>query len=504
MIISTMRAQTSLFIEPDIVSILARLQSSLTREDTRVFLVGGFIRDGLLKEVSYDIDLAVSGDAIQLARETADLVAGRFILLHENYQIARVVLTRNERRWHLDLATLRGSINEDLAKRDFTINAIAVDLSKLEAHLSLEDLIDPLNGIGDLQEKRIRATGDMIFREDPVRLLRALRLAAEYGFTIEPQTESLIERDGFLINNVSGERIREELGRILETDRATRSLREMDRLGLLDHLIPELTGCRGVTQPKEHYWNVFDHSIETVAAVERLLAELETREGFLASFNFCDELAGHLKQKAGSGMTRKALMKMAALLHDIAKPQTRSYDEGKERIRFLGHAQQGAAIAENVLERFRFSSREKEIVTRIIDQHLRPGHLSNAPQFPTPRAVYRYFRDNPDVGMDTLFISLADHLATRGPTVDNEGWQTHLRVTEHMLSQWLGEEGMASSPKLIDGNTLMDELGITPGPLVGKLLESVREAQAAGDVVTEKDALDLARKELDKTYANQR
>ncbi|MFO8101552.1 MAG: HD domain-containing protein [Dehalococcoidia bacterium] len=499
-----MQTKTNLFVESSVVSILTRLQPFSASRNIRPFLVGGYVRDAICGKMSHDIDLVISHDVIDTARAAADFLSGRFVLLDELHQVARVVLMQNDQRWYIDFAASRGSIEEDLRERDFTIDAIAIELAELEAGWNQVECIDPLDGIGDLERKLIRAASESIFHDDPARLLRSFRLAAEFGFSIEPQTETLIERDSELITRVSGERIREELGRILQTDQATPSLRQMDRLGFLDSLIPELSVCRGVEQPKEHFWDVFDHSIETVAATERLLAALKSGDELLDSFAFSAELAEHFEQKAGGGLTRKALLKLAALLHDVAKPQTKSFDEEKGKMRFLGHAQQGAAIAGTIMERFRFSSREKEMVTRIIDQHLRPGHLSNAPEPPTSRAIYRYFRDNSDTGIDILFLSLADHLATRGPSFEWEGWQEHVEVTRQMLAGWFDEEAVISPPKLIDGHILIEKLGISPGPEIGRLLETVREAQASGEINTEEDALDFARKEFDKKHANQR
>ncbi|MCP4685146.1 MAG: CCA tRNA nucleotidyltransferase, partial [bacterium] len=168
-------------------------------------------------------------------------------------------------------ATIRGSIEDDLRKRDFTVDAIAMKLEHLAAGWNRVDLIDPLDGVGDLERKLIRVASDSAFLDDPARLMRAFRLATELDFSIDSRTEDLIQRDNGAITSVSGERIREELGRILETKNATNSIRHLDQLGFLDLLIPELSVSKGVEQPKEHYWNVFEHSIETVAAVERLL-----------------------------------------------------------------------------------------------------------------------------------------------------------------------------------------------------------------------------------------
>jgi len=517
MVITSM--QSNMFAGAGAAAILARLRAFLSPQDIGCYLVGGYIRDGLLGRASHDIDLTVAGDAVGLARQVADAFEARFVLLDEIHQVARVVLLRHEERWYLDFATTRGTIEEDLAKRDFTIDAIAMELDQplnglplgwprgvrgqLEAGWNPVQLIDPLDGLADLERRLIRIAGNSAFIDDPARLLRAFRLATELDFSIDSETEAIIERDRELIKDVSAERVRDELGRIMETGRAAGSLRYLDQLGLLDLILPELATSRGVEQPKEHYWNVFDHSLEAVAGVERLLVAL-TREGdLLDSLTFSLDLADHFGKEVAGGRTRRGLIKLAALLHDVAKPQTKRIDENG-RMRFLGHSQQGASITDSIMERLRFSSREKRMVTKMIEQHLRPGHLSNSDEMPTRRAIYRYFRDTADVGIDTLFLSLTDHLATRGPAIEMKDWQRHVEVTRYMLARWFEEEATVSPPRLINGHDLIDRFGLVPGPEIGVILETVREAQASGEIATKEEALDFVRKEVGKNDATKR
>jgi poly(A) polymerase len=178
----------------------------------------------------------------------------------------------------------------------------------------------------------------------------------------------------------------------------------------------------------------------------------------------------------------------------MAKPQTKAIEAGG-RIRFLGHAQEGAVTATNTLERLRFSVKEIRFLELLIRHHLRPGQMSQQ-ELPTRRAIYRYFRDTGEAGIDILFLSLADHLATRGPDLDRAHWQEHTGVVRYVLEQHSPEE--PRSPKLVDGHDIMNIFGISPGPQVGKLLEVVREAQAAGEVTTREAALVLIKQLLEK------
>ncbi len=503
MVTSNMQTTARLYTSEGSADFLKRLKAFFDSCGIEGYIVGGFVRDGLLGKTSYDIDLTVNGDALNIARNIADAFRAKFVPLDEIHQIARVIFLNHEKQWHLDFAAMRGSIEDDLSKRDFTINSIAVPLSQLESGWNEIDIIDPLDGIGDLERKVVQAASDQALLDDPARILRAFRLSSKLGFEITSSTESLIQRDSDSILSVSGERIREELGHILETNHTTGALRHMDRLGLLDILFPELSVLRGVEQPKEHYWNVFEHSMETVAAIEQLLEALDEENDLLHTLGYRADMADYLGAKSGSGLTRRALVRLAALLHDIAKPQTKAIHENG-KMRFLGHAQEGAVIADSILERFRFSSKERQFVTGIIDQHLRPGHLSNAPQLPTKRAIYRYFRDTGDIGIDTLFLSLADHLATRGPELEMEGWLEHVAVTQYMLSKWFEDQAIVSPPKLINGKVLIEKFGLTPGPEIGGLLELVAESQVSGEITTEAEAFDFVKKELDKNHEKQR
>ncbi len=483
--------QTKSFLTTaEAASLLRKLKDFLSRRGVEFYLVGGWVRDGLLGRSSQDIDLAVSGEAESLAREVAQEFRGKFVLLDEVNQVARVVF-RGEKLWYLDFATLRGSIEEDLLRRDFTANAIAL---RPQDFLSGKIRpIDPLDGQGDLQHKLIRATSRSVFREDPGRLLRAVRLAAELGFEVEEKTADLLRQERELIRQVAGERIHDELVKLLQVPNSARWLYELDRLGLLGLLFPALMEGRGVEQPPEHAFDVFEHQLQTVAAVERLLQSLNSADGLLEDFPLASKFKDHFREQI-SGHPRLILLKLAALLHDVAKPRTKTLENG--RIRFLGHAKEGAKLASAMLEHLRFSSKERKLVSKLIEHHLRPGQLANSEKPPTHRAIYRYFRDLAEVAIDTIFLNLADHLATRGPLLDHEGWRRHLTGTQYILARRLEEESRVVPPKLISGHDLIAQFGLQPGPRIGKLLELVREAQAEGKVRTKEEALDLVRKEL--------
>jgi poly(A) polymerase len=455
--------------------------------------VGGWVRDRLLGRDTDDIDLAVQADGLDIAEKLALALGGKYVPLDEVNRIGRIVLHDTDStakgQWTVDIATFRDNIDIDLARRDFTIDAMAIELSDSNKGIS-GGLIDPFYGQADLEHRVIRAVSGAVFSSDPVRLLRAVRLAVLLGFTIEPETESMIMRDAYLISQVAGERVREEILLLLSSPGSGSCLEYLDKLHLLSTLFPELELSRGSSQPSEHYWDVLHHSLKTVAALDYLLRQGKWEyagKDILTEVPWSDELQSYFEGEVGHGSNRLALTRLAALFHDIAKPKTRTVEPGG-RVRFLGHADEGATMATDILERLRFSTREARFVETLVKYHLRPTQMG-LPEMPTNRAIYRYYRDTGEAAVGVLFLSLADHLATRGPTLDYVNWKMHTQTVAHVLSQ--RPEGKKRPVRLIDGYDIMTILGLGPGPLVGELLELVQEAQAAGEVTTKDEALKL-------------
>jgi poly(A) polymerase len=512
----------------NLAATLAKISHLLDNQKKQGYIVGGFIRDWLLGRKTNDIDIAVSGDAVTIAREVVGEIGGKFVLLDDVNEVARVVVTEGKQttgishnqeshgaEWHFDFSPFTGDIETDLARRDFTINAMALELSQFvtaskatkmssrkstsllaEKRSSLK-LIDPFSGKEDLRDKMVRGVSEQIFEADAARLLRAVRLAAELDFTIEPDTESFIRRYSQAVTAVPGERVREELLRLLTLPRAAYYLRYLDTLGLLLALIPELADGKGVEQPTAHFWDVFDHSLQTVAAIEFLIRESEweySNDAMLSTAPWSDMIEKHLSEEVSSGSNHKVLLKFAGLFHDIAKPMTKSIDD-TGRARFLGQPNHGAVVTADILERLRFSNREIRLVESLVYYHLRPVQMANE-EFPTQRAIYRYFRDAGEAGIDILFLALADYLATRGPLVSMEEWKRHCKLINYILAEHDKQQAKILPVKLIDGHDIMDALGLAPGPLVGELLAMVKEAHISGELNTREEALALVRREL--------
>ena len=455
-------------------------------------VVGGFLRDALMGRVTSDLDLAVSGDALALARRLADALNGTYVELDEPRNIARVVAHHENETWTIDVASIQGDLHQDLARRDFTIDAMSVPLAAMLEETWPSLVLNPFDGRNDLERRRVRAVSTGVFQEDGIRLLRAVRLSAQLGFAIEPGTRELVQRDASALEGVAGERIRDELLAILASGSALQYVHLLDELGLLTRIFPELEECRGVQQPKEHYWDVLTHNIETVGMAEGLLARDLEPDWALQMVPWTTDMDAYFKGMMTDGHTRGTLLKLAGLLHDVAKPATRmETPEGK--IRFLGHHTDGAAMAGTALERLRLSNRGIALVQAQIEHHLRPAQMSHDDDLATPRAVFRYFRSAGDAAFDTLYLNLADYLAARGPYLEPDEWAAYTNKVRHILETGLDQRDQApSAPRLVDGKALMAEFGLPPGPLVGRLLDAIQEGQATGEVDTMDGAITIA------------
>ena len=487
-------------VKPETITLLKKVNDIVSSKNIESYLAGGFVRDILLGRETADIDVTVAGDAREVAESISKILGGRYVLLDDTNKIARVIhfskqQSSTETSCVLDYSSFSETIEKDLARRDFTIDAMAIALGQFTKDYTNAEIIDPFNGRKDLDRRMIRAVSERIFTEDPVRLLRAVRLAGELGFHIDQDTETLVKRDAQLLAVVPGERTREELLRLLTLQEAGKILRYLDELKLMTAIIPELEESRGLEQPKEHHWDVLEHSFATVSALEFLLGDGGwefSREDIPASDLRSDEIYKHLNQEVSSGSTRKSLLKLSALLHDVGKPGTKSVDEtGKTR--FLGHSKEGASLITERLEKLRFSSREIKLIETEIVHHMRPTQLSQE-GMPSDRAVYRYYRDTGQAGLDILFLNLADHLATRGPDLEITNWQYHLELVQYLFGKYFEKENVINPPKIVDGYDIMKSFGLSPGPRIGELLDAVKEAQASGEITDREQAIAYIRK----------
>ncbi|MBI3010942.1 MAG: HD domain-containing protein [Candidatus Omnitrophica bacterium] len=482
-----------------LIDTLTQVQGILQSRGIPAYLVGGLLRDQLLgRPLRYlNVDLALPAEALSISRAIAGGLGGAFVPLDEDAGSARVVVTVDGGRIELDLSDFRGAtLAEDLGHRDFTVNALAIALTDwLRAPHSPQPLIDPLEGRRALQRKELQACFPGTFEHDPVRILRAFRFAAQLEFTLAPSLPPLMASALPLLTKVSGERIRDELIAVFETDRAHVAIQALNQLGGLDALFPELIAGRGMEQGGFHHLDVLDHQIETVAQADRFLSDFA---------EFSEPLRGPLsaycREEFVERRSRKSLIKLAGLLHDVGKPARRTVEADGE-IWFLGHEETGAELVRGVAERLRLSNREADMVRQLVLHHLRPGFLSREPHL-TRRAVYRFFKVLGDDGPGCLLTWWADRMATRGSRSRLDQIEQQRGRLEELLSAYFFTADEIVTPlRLVDGHALMETLRVQPGPLIGELLGAIEEAQAEGRIRTRDEALTLARAHLEQRKA---
>jgi len=461
---------------------LKTIQSLAAKKKVAVYLVGGFVRDCLLNRPCMDFDFAVERDAIKLARQFSKAIKGAFVLLDEEHGCARVVKKHGETIQTFDFADFRAkTLKGDLAHRDFTANALAVDLKMLSAGSEMERaLIAAPAARRDLWSKTIRMTSAKAFKEDPLRLLRAFSVRAQLDFKIEPQTLARIKKDKNLLRHVSAERIREELFKILATEQAGQILSEMDKIKLLEEVIPQVTVMYNVTQGGYHHLNVWKHSLEAVTQLDGVFKEFQNDAPVQAYLD--EEFGGH---------KRYAIIKLAMLLHDIGKPQTRKKE--KDRFSFHGHEHVGRDISRNVAKLLKLSTSERYMVEDMVRWHLRPGYLGDF-KVPSERAVFRYFRDAKDEAASILLLSIADQRATRGPLSTTEDLHHHVKTCKMLIEKFFEKKSEKPVVRLITGHDLIKKLKLKPSPLFAQILREVEEKQALGKVTNRAEALALAKK----------
>jgi poly(A) polymerase len=500
----------------------------------QTYLAGGSLRNLLLGEECLDWDIVTTGDAHKIARQLADTLGGHYVRMHE--KASRVVVfvedtSSPDKKQEIcfDISPLIGkTIEDDLRQRDFTINAIAAPLDEVVRYLESDNaqrpprnvgatlavdrgegagalgalhLIDPLHGLADLQARRLKAVDDKVFRHDPLRMLRAVRLMMRYQLQIDPWTESLITRDAGLLPEVAPERVHDELYAILGPDGAAKRLHFLDEHGLFLVIFPEFAPARGMRQPSPHYWDVLAHSIETVGGLERVarLARGEVEESGIGQEEDLAEIRLLLREAEQQGIFSFAgltapRMKMAALLHDIGKPLTYSCDQ-EGAIHFYNHPLAGVPLVEQVMRRLCASTQDRRLAQLVAAHHMRPGQLGN--NWPvTPRAIRRYFVDLGPTGIYVALFSLADHLATLGPQPTADSWLRHLGVVRLLLTRYIRERDSILPPRLISPEELMRRLNLEPGPIVGQLLDLISEAQAEGAIHSKEEAVWFAEEHL--------
>ncbi|MDX6635699.1 MAG: poly(A) polymerase [Solirubrobacterales bacterium] len=445
-----------------------------------VWVVGGAVRDAALGREVVDLDLAVLGDPGATAKAIGSALGEHAFELSAEFGTWRVVSP--SRGWQIDLTALRGeTIEADLAERDFTIGAVAVPLAGGEK-------IDPYAGLTDLAERRLLAVGEESFLSDPLRLLRASRLAAELDLEIDGRTVVLARAAAERAGEPAGERQLAELRQLLGGPDPLRGLRLLGELGVTAVVLPELETLRGVEQGPNHHLDVYDHTIAVLEHTLEVERDLERFAGDRAA-----EVASLLDEPLADEMTRRTGLRFGALFHDIAKPATKAERDGF--VGFRGHDEVGAEIIGDVCRRLRASRRLTQHLQGLARHHLRLGFL--IPEMPLPpRRVHAYLRATDPVTVDVTLLTVADRLSARGkgPIASPEMVSAHLTLAREMIVAGLDWRREGPPAPLLRGDEIAAELGIEPGPELGSAIAELEAAQYAGEVTDRTGALEHLRR----------
>lgn len=443
------------------------------------WVVGGQPRDRALGRDTRDVDLLIDGDPELAARTLARAARAVAFELSREFGAWRVVARGRE--WQIDVSAVRAdALEHDLARRDFTVNAMAEPLAG-------GALLDPLGGMADLSARRLRMTGPQALGADPLRVLRLVRLAVALDLDADTATAASARRHAPGLAGVAPERVLSELGQIVAADAAVRGFALMDELGITPVLLPELAEMHGVEQNRFHHRDVWGHTLEVLQAC----VDLQRDPAAMVGERHAGAIGELLGESLADDLSRGTGLRLGALLHDVAKPRTRGEHPGG-RVSFIGHDVLGAELTRDVLGRLRASERLRAHVAKLTREHLRPGFLVHENPL-SRRSMFDYLLACQPVEVDVLLLSVADRLATRGAAAERSITR-HMELVNELLPEALRWRCHGPPKPLIRGDELARELDMVPGPTVGVLLGELLGAQYAGEVSDREQALALLRR----------
>ncbi|MDP3042541.1 MAG: HD domain-containing protein [Candidatus Omnitrophota bacterium] len=466
-------------------NILSPVYNFAKAKKVKLYLVGGALRDLILdrNKENPDFDFCLKSGALKFGAKLAKELRCAFVVLDEEHAACRLVKKINQKICTFDFSDFRAAtLEKDLLHRDFTINSMALALGDVFGKQDLDTLIiDPYSGRADLKAKLIKVTGPGSFKEDPLRILRAFSFSCTLGFSLDKETLRLGQKEKNKISDVSGERIREELFKILDSAAAYASLVSLDKLKILEIIFPEIKPMRGIGQGPYHHLDVWQHSLETLSQFELILKRVKQTP----------QVYDYLQEEVAGFRRRSSLLKLACILHDIGKPKAMRRE--KKKIIFHGHERIGLGLTRVISRRLKLSNDEGRALERIVLWHLRPGYLAgNSP--PTARAIFRYFRDTGNDALAVLLLSLADQRATKGPLTTAVSRLRHEKTVKALIRKLLKQKDEKKLARLLNGTDLMDKFKLPASPLIGKLLTELEEAQAIGKIKNKQEAWQLAAK----------
>ena len=465
-----------------------------------IFLVGGAVRDGLLNKKSHDLDFVLSGNVKRYARSVANQLNGYFYMLDEKRQTARVLLNiaDREEKLVLDFAWLdQNSIAENLSQRDFSINAIAFDLCE-------QKIIDPLHGGQDLLKKKLKPCSLNAFKDDPVRVLRSVRFSIELNLSMDKKVVQDLKESVSLLGQVSAERLRDELFRLLSSRQLKTAITLLEHFGILDFLCPEVLELRGFEQGEPHVYDGWRHTLAVISELEKILYLLMTGDVEKDQQNLMDGLTilhlrkyqeplkEHFSKQLNPNRPAVSLLQFAALYHDTGKPGCEKGEPGSRK-KFSEHEKLGKNLVSKRAKALTLSQNEVKYLETVVGNHMYLRVLPGENEKETRRNLFHLFRETEMNAVDICLLGLADSRATYGPGLQQEHWIKKLKLCQMVFDElWVSPSGLFAPPDLINGLDLKNLFSLEQGPLIGKILAEVKEAQAVREIQTREDALELS------------
>lgn len=486
----------------EVVEIINSIRDMLAPSEN-VYLVGGAVRDILLGQPLHDLDFVMDTDPTRLAKKIARAFKVGYYVLDDERRTARVVYAMaNGQPFPLDFVTFTGgSLVEDLKHRDFTINAMALDVRDRET------LIDPLTGEADLQAGALRLCNPQALRDDPVRVLRAVRLAQQFNFAFVPGLDTKIRQAAERLPETSRERQRDELFRILEGSEPAKGLQQCLELDILRYLIPELSEESDPDRPSP--FAISGRGLErgVLKKMDSLLGLvmhdksdnapdwLEETRATLAPY--MDRLRSYLRTQITPGRHVLALLLLAAMLQDFERVEDHEVFQPTKAGDARGRDEAGGQQAWQIARRLALSNAEGDFLRTLIEHRDRLTIMVEAPIPPDRRAIYQFYQQTGLVGVAVVLLAIAIAASSHGEKVASDDWQACLGVSKGLLSAWWdAHEDVVDPPLMLDGNDLQREFGLKPGARIGALLGALREAQASGEVGDKEQARAFIRRGL--------
>ena len=465
-------------IEKNITDLLKIIAYS----EFNTYLVGGCLRDIILGHTPKDLDILVEDEIDEFSKFLSKALNSK-IIKFQNHGFETFRIINSKTNLNIDITKYSGGkdgLINDLAMRDFSINSMALNLNN--ETFEFENILDPFNGLQDLNNNIIRYVSKDLVLNDPLRLLRSVRLASKLNFIIEEDTKNYFMVNSEKINSVSYERIRDEIIDIFVLNNSPNYLSLMEEMNLLNQIFPEIQLSKGVIQEGLHDKDVYMHSLATLFFIENII-----NEDLFPEIQFNNDIFAHEN-------TIIPYIKLAAFFHDIGKPDTKSFSES--RIRFISHEEHGSKISENITKRLKFSIKVQKYISRLIKNHLRLGHLISLHDLPSDKAIRKLSRDCYDVINELIYLDFADYLATSQDHFDNYlDHYNDLRKIYFRIME-LRSDKSKKYDKIIDGNEIMEIFGLNEGPEVGRVLNAIQEDIINNGNIEKDDAIKLAKEIL--------